>query len=166
MDWEPTEVHIEEMEWEYCCEGPEPMDWEDSPEVRVSKKKKASEIIDIEVKTNFQVETIPSAPKKVSPPVEPNTNLFIQEKENFPTAKKVSPPLNEIVRRKIRTKKRDKADGLISYRSVSEGVVARLDFPGAVRKVYISSERRKDSPRGTTGSRPPSGVPRATLLFH
>ncbi|GFT41175.1 hypothetical protein NPIL_101871, partial [Nephila pilipes] len=25
---------------------------------------------------------------------------------------------------------------------------------------------RKDSPRGTTGSRPPSGVPRATLRSH
>ncbi|GFU13500.1 hypothetical protein TNCV_938011 [Trichonephila clavipes] len=58
----------------------------------------------------------------------------------------------------------DKADGPISYRSVSEGVVARLDFPGAVQKVYIRSEGRKDSPRGTTGSRPPSGVPRATLF--
>ncbi|GFR31613.1 hypothetical protein TNCT_525941 [Trichonephila clavata] len=104
MDWEPTEVHIEEMEWEYCCEEPEPMDWEDSPEVRISKKKKASEIIDIEVNTNFQVETIPPAPKKVSPTLEPNTNHSLQEKENCPTPKKVSPPLTEIVRRKIRTR--------------------------------------------------------------
>ncbi|GFR30089.1 hypothetical protein TNCT_390961 [Trichonephila clavata] len=104
MEWEPTEVHIEEMEWEYSCEGPEPMDWEDSPEVRVCKKKKASEIIDIEVKTNFQVETIPPAPKKVSPPVERKTNISFQEKENTPTPKKVSPPLTEIVRRKIRSK--------------------------------------------------------------
>ncbi|GFQ65278.1 hypothetical protein TNCT_567051 [Trichonephila clavata] len=103
MDWEPTEVHIEEMEWEYCCEGPEPMDWEDSPEVRVSKKTKASEIINIEVNTNFQVETIPPAPKKVSPPIEPKTNLYFQEKENI-SPKEVSPPLTEIVRRKIRTR--------------------------------------------------------------
>ncbi|GFU05327.1 hypothetical protein TNCV_3262711 [Trichonephila clavipes] len=51
---------------------------------------------------------------------------------------------------------RDKAEGPIFYRSASEGNVARLDFPGAVQNVYISSERRKDSPRGTTGSRPPS----------
>ncbi|GFR31610.1 hypothetical protein TNCT_525931 [Trichonephila clavata] len=57
------------------------------------------------------------------------------------------------------------ADGPVSYRSDSVGVVARFDFPGAVQKVYISSEIRMDSPRGTTGSRPPSGVPRATLLF-
>ncbi|GFR03119.1 hypothetical protein TNCT_613951 [Trichonephila clavata] len=91
------------MEWEYCCKGPEPMDWEDSPEVRVSKKKKASEIIDIEINTNFQVETIPPAPKKVSPPLKPNNNLSFQEKENFPTPKKVNPLLTEIVRRKIRT---------------------------------------------------------------
>ncbi|GFT60618.1 hypothetical protein TNCV_1966891 [Trichonephila clavipes] len=61
---------------------------------------------------------------------------------------------------------RDKADGPIFYRSASEGEVARLDFPGAVQKVYIRSERRKDSPRGTTGSRPPRGVPRATLFSY
>ncbi|GFQ93595.1 hypothetical protein TNCT_612271 [Trichonephila clavata] len=104
MEWEPTEVHIEEMEWEYCSEWPEPMDWEDSPEVRVSKKTKVSEIIDIEVKTNFQVETIPPAPKKVSPPLESKTNDSFQEKENTPTPKEVSPPLTEVYRRKIRSK--------------------------------------------------------------
>ncbi|GFY02266.1 hypothetical protein TNCV_3501491 [Trichonephila clavipes] len=38
--------------------------------------------------------------------------------------------------------------------------------PGAVQNVYIRSERRKDSLRGTTGSRPPSGVPRATLFSY
>ncbi|GFX94210.1 hypothetical protein TNCV_4292551 [Trichonephila clavipes] len=52
-----------------------------------------------------------------------------------------------------------------SIMSVREGVVVRLDFPGVVQEVYIRSERRKDSPRGTTSSRPPSAVPRATLLF-
>ncbi|GFW04494.1 hypothetical protein TNCV_878631 [Trichonephila clavipes] len=104
MEWEPTEVHIEEMEWEYSFEGPEPMDWEDSPEVRVSKKKKASDIIDIEVNTNFQVETILPAPKKVSSPLESNINVSLQEKENFPNPKKVSPTLTEIVRRKVRSK--------------------------------------------------------------
>ncbi|GFY74234.1 hypothetical protein TNIN_135331 [Trichonephila inaurata madagascariensis] len=57
------------------------------------------------------------------------------------------------------------ADGPISYRSASEGAVARLDFPGAVQKVYIRSEKRKDSPRGTTSSRPPSGVPRANVAL-
>ncbi|GFR02190.1 hypothetical protein TNCT_323491 [Trichonephila clavata] len=82
MEWEPTEVHIEEMEWEYCSDGPEPMDWEDSPEV----------------------ETTPPAPKKMSPALEPKTNISFQEKENTPTPKKVSPPLTEIVRRKIRSK--------------------------------------------------------------
>ncbi|GFU13108.1 hypothetical protein TNCV_1445291 [Trichonephila clavipes] len=61
---------------------------------------------------------------------------------------------------------RDKAEGPIFYRNASEGEVARLDFPGAVQNVYIRSERRKDSPRGTTGSRPPSGVPRATLFSY
>ncbi|GFT71377.1 hypothetical protein NPIL_531601 [Nephila pilipes] len=40
------------------------------------------------------------------------------------------------------------------------------DFPGAVQKGCIRSEKGKDSPRGTTGSRPPSGVPRATLCSH
>ncbi|GFX68974.1 hypothetical protein TNCV_683331 [Trichonephila clavipes] len=61
---------------------------------------------------------------------------------------------------------RDKADGLISYRSASEGDVARFDFPGSVQNVYIRSESRKDSPRGTIGSRTPSGVPRATLFSY
>ncbi|GFS58756.1 hypothetical protein TNIN_215691 [Trichonephila inaurata madagascariensis] len=104
MEWEPTEIHIEEMEWEYSYEGSEPMDWEDSSEVRDSKKKKVSDIIDIEVNTNFQVETILPALKKVSPPLEPNINVSLQEKENSPTAKKVSPPLTEIVLRKVRSK--------------------------------------------------------------
>ncbi|GFW80098.1 hypothetical protein TNCV_460071 [Trichonephila clavipes] len=61
---------------------------------------------------------------------------------------------------------RDKADGPISFRSASEREVARLDFPGTVQRVYIRSEGRKDSLRGTTGSRPPSGVPRAKLLSY
>ncbi|GFV07433.1 hypothetical protein TNCV_1737881 [Trichonephila clavipes] len=41
--------------------------------------------------------------------------------------------------------------------------VARLDFPGSIQNIYIRGEERKDSPRGTTGRRPPSGVPWATL---
>ncbi|GFX11770.1 hypothetical protein TNCV_4341151 [Trichonephila clavipes] len=61
------------------------------------------------------------------------------------------------------TNAQDKADEPISYRCASEGDIA-LDIPGVVQNVYIRSESRKDSPRGTTGSRPPSGVPRATLL--
>ncbi|GFY79631.1 hypothetical protein TNIN_497731 [Trichonephila inaurata madagascariensis] len=37
--------------------------------------------------------------------------------------------------------------------------------PGLIPENCIyQGERRKDNPRGTTGSRPPSGVPRATLL--
>ncbi|GFX94212.1 hypothetical protein TNCV_4292571 [Trichonephila clavipes] len=80
------------------------MDWEDIPEVRVSKKEKVSQSFDIEVNTNFLVETIPPAPKKVSPPLKPNTDLSFQEKENFPTPKKVSPPLTEIVLRKVRSR--------------------------------------------------------------
>ncbi|GFT18028.1 hypothetical protein TNCV_4837711 [Trichonephila clavipes] len=104
MEWEPTEVHIEEMEWEYCCEGPEPMDWKDLAEVRVSKKEKGSENIDIEVNANFQVQAIPPVPKKAHPPLEPNTNLSFQEKENFPTPKSLSPPSTEIVLRKIRSR--------------------------------------------------------------
>ncbi|GFY10735.1 hypothetical protein TNCV_1122581 [Trichonephila clavipes] len=64
------------------------------------------------------------------------------------------------------TRFRDKADGPISFRSASEGEVARLDFPGTVQRVYIRSESRKDSSRETTGSRPPSGVHRATLFSY
>ncbi|GFW80182.1 hypothetical protein TNCV_460901 [Trichonephila clavipes] len=60
----------------------------------------------------------------------------------------------------------DKADEPISFRSASKGDVARLDFPGAAQNVYIRRESRKDSPRGTTGSRHPSGIPRATLLSY
>ncbi|GFY52449.1 hypothetical protein TNIN_110311 [Trichonephila inaurata madagascariensis] len=81
MEGEPTEMHIGEMEWKYCCEGPEPMDWEDLPEV----------------------EAIPPAPKKASPPLEPNTNLSFQEKKNFSTPNKACPPSTEIVLRKIRS---------------------------------------------------------------
>ncbi|GFY63768.1 hypothetical protein TNIN_484651 [Trichonephila inaurata madagascariensis] len=72
------------------------MDWEDSPEVRVSKKKKVSDIINIEVNTNIQVETILLAPKKVS--------FFSGKKENFPTPKKVSPLLTETILRKVRSR--------------------------------------------------------------
>ncbi|GFY52448.1 hypothetical protein TNIN_110301 [Trichonephila inaurata madagascariensis] len=99
----PPRFTSERWKWKYCCKGPEPMDWEDLPEVRVSKKKKDSEIIDIEVYANVQVEAIPPAPKKASPPLEPNTSLSFQEKETFPTPKKASPPSTEIVLRKIRS---------------------------------------------------------------
>ncbi|GFS77188.1 hypothetical protein NPIL_349371 [Nephila pilipes] len=37
------------------------------------------------------------------------------------------------------------------------------DSPGAVQEGYKRKEKRKESPRGATGSRPPNGVPRATL---
>ncbi|GFS81271.1 hypothetical protein NPIL_457521 [Nephila pilipes] len=47
---------------------------------------------------------------------------------------------------------------------MSEGVVARL--PREIQMGNIRRVMRKDSPRGTTGSRPPSGVPRATLRSH
>ncbi|GFT52685.1 hypothetical protein NPIL_307671 [Nephila pilipes] len=36
----------------------------------------------------------------------------------------------------------------------------RKTTPGAVQKCNISRVKRKDSPRGTTGSRPPNGIPR------
>ncbi|GFT18030.1 hypothetical protein TNCV_4837721 [Trichonephila clavipes] len=45
-------------------------------------------------------------------------------------------------------------------RSANEGVVPSHDFLRAVPKVYIRSERRRNSPPETTGDRPPSGVPR------
>ncbi|GFU46751.1 hypothetical protein TNCV_4684011 [Trichonephila clavipes] len=119
----------------------EPMDWEDIPQVRTSKRPKVSEPLII----NFplQEKAVPPQPKKVSLPLQPMSNLSFH----------------------LQLPNRDKAEGPIFYRSASEGEVARLDFPGAVQNVYISSERRKDSPRGTTGSRPPS-VPRTTLFSY
>ncbi|GFY02262.1 hypothetical protein TNCV_3501451 [Trichonephila clavipes] len=144
MDWEATEVRVEEMEWETSyIQVSEPMDWEDIPQVRASKRSKVSEPVIVNVP--LQDEAVPPQPKKVSSPLEPKTNLSFQVKQTSSTPKK---------------------EGPIFYRSASEGDVARFDFPGAVQNVYIRSERRKDSLRGTTGSRPPSGVPRATLFSY
>ncbi|GFT12369.1 hypothetical protein NPIL_491051 [Nephila pilipes] len=89
MEWQTTEVHVEEMEWE-CSELDEPMDWEDIPEVRCPKKSKVSEPI----KTNvpFQPTATPAAPMEVSKPVIPNTSL--QVKRNTPAKNKVSLPVD------------------------------------------------------------------------
>ncbi|GFT71378.1 hypothetical protein NPIL_531611 [Nephila pilipes] len=126
MEWDCTEVHVEEMEWD-SCEGDEPMDWEEIPEVRYAKKSKASESLDIKTNFTFQHTTTSKDPNKVSKPVIPNTtfpgnktapaekkvSLPVDAKKNFPVQvpptpsqpKAVSPPANsEIIRRKIRTK--------------------------------------------------------------
>ncbi|GFX68980.1 hypothetical protein TNCV_683391 [Trichonephila clavipes] len=50
MDWEDTEVRVEEMEWEPSyVEVSEPMDWEDIPKVRASKRYKVSEPVEFNV---------------------------------------------------------------------------------------------------------------------
>ncbi|GFV69372.1 hypothetical protein TNCV_4589691 [Trichonephila clavipes] len=100
MDWEVTEVRVEEMEWEPSyIQVSEPMDWEDIPQVRASKRSKVSEPEVINVP--FQDEAASPQTKKVSSPLELKPNLSFQVKL---TSKKVSPFTSEFVRHKIRCK--------------------------------------------------------------
>ncbi|GFT70617.1 hypothetical protein NPIL_112701 [Nephila pilipes] len=88
MEWQTTEVHVEEMEWEWS-DLDEPMDWEDIPEVRCAKKSKVSKRIN---NVTFQPTSTPAAPMEVSKPVIPNTS--VQVKKTTPAKKKVSPPVD------------------------------------------------------------------------
>ncbi|GFS48742.1 hypothetical protein TNIN_435541 [Trichonephila inaurata madagascariensis] len=75
MDSEDTEVRVEKMEWEPSyIQVSEPMDWEDIPQVRASKRSKSL----------------------------PNPSL--QVKLTLPTPQKVSPITSEFIRHKIRSK--------------------------------------------------------------
>ncbi|GFT26426.1 uncharacterized protein TNCV_3603021 [Trichonephila clavipes] len=152
MEWEPSYIEVSE-----------PMDWEGIPQVRDSKRSKVSESVVFNV--TLRDEAAPPVSKKVNPSLNITS---LQEKATLPQPKKVSniSLTFEALQVKLTSSQlpKNKTDGPISYRSASEGDVARLNFPGAVQKVHIRSESRKDGPRGTTGSRPPSGVPRATLL--
>ncbi|GFQ85214.1 hypothetical protein TNCT_252131 [Trichonephila clavata] len=86
MDWEDTEVHVEEMEWEtICTPDSEPIDWEDIPQVRASKRSKVSEPVECNI--SLQVEAAPPASKKVRPP--PNLTS-LQENATPPQTKKRS----------------------------------------------------------------------------
>ncbi|GFS81267.1 hypothetical protein NPIL_457501 [Nephila pilipes] len=89
MEWQTTEVHVEEMEWE-CSDLDEPMDWEDIPEVRCAKKSKVSKRIN---NVTFQHTSTPAAPMEVSKPVISNTSF--QVKKTTPEKKKVSPPVDD-----------------------------------------------------------------------
>ncbi|GFX49153.1 hypothetical protein TNCV_5041471 [Trichonephila clavipes] len=119
MDWEDTEVRVEEMEWEPSyIEVSEPMDWEDIPQERASKRSKVSEFVVFNV--TLQDEAAPPVSKKVSP--SPNLtslqekatlpqpkkvskpNLSLQVKLTSPTPPKVSPFTSEFIRHKIRCK--------------------------------------------------------------
>ncbi|GFT45591.1 hypothetical protein NPIL_65421 [Nephila pilipes] len=91
MAWDSSEVHVEEMEWE-CSELDEPMDWEEIPEVRYSKKSKVSEQINIKTNVTFQNNSTPVAPIEVSKPAIPNTSF--QGKTATPVKKKVSSPVD------------------------------------------------------------------------
>ncbi|GFU18208.1 hypothetical protein TNCV_2033581 [Trichonephila clavipes] len=103
MDWEVTEVRVEEMEWETSyIQVSEPMDWEDIPQVRDSKRSKLSEPVIINVP--LQDEAVPPQPKKVSSPLEPKPNLSFQVKPTSSTPKKVSFFTTEFIRHKIRSK--------------------------------------------------------------
>ncbi|GFU13106.1 hypothetical protein TNCV_1445281 [Trichonephila clavipes] len=103
MDWEVTEVRVEEMEWEPSyIQVSEPMDWEDIPQVRASKRSKVSEPVIVNVP--LQDEAVPPQPKKVSSPLEPKTNLSFQVKQTSSTPKQVSLFTSEFVRHKIRCK--------------------------------------------------------------
>ncbi|GFW60760.1 hypothetical protein TNCV_571061 [Trichonephila clavipes] len=123
MDWEDTEVRVEEMEWEPSYfEVSEPMDWEDIPQVRASKRSKVSELIEFNVTlqaeaalpvskkvsppnlTSLQEKTTPPKPKKVSSPLKSKPNPSLQVKLTSPTPQKVSPFTSEFIRHKIRAK--------------------------------------------------------------
>ncbi|GFY10736.1 hypothetical protein TNCV_1122591 [Trichonephila clavipes] len=90
MDWEATEVRVEEMEWAPSyIEGREPMDWEDIFQVRASKRSK----------------NIPSTQhKKVSLPLEPKPNPSFQGKLAPSISQKVNPITSEFIRHKISCK--------------------------------------------------------------
>ncbi|GFY38212.1 hypothetical protein TNIN_12951 [Trichonephila inaurata madagascariensis] len=89
MDWEATEIRVEEMEWEPSyIEVSEPMDWEDIPQVRASKRSKVSEPAVFNV--SLQDQAAPPVSKKVSP--SPNLTS-LQENTPPPHHKKVSLPL-------------------------------------------------------------------------
>ncbi|GFQ81876.1 hypothetical protein TNCT_358571 [Trichonephila clavata] len=122
MDWEDTQVHVEEMEWETICTyDSEPMDWEDIPQVRAFKRSKVSEPVECNIP--LQVKAAPPASKKVSPPpnltslqenatppqpkkvivtLDPKPNPTLQVTP--PTPQKVSPFSSEFIRHKIRSK--------------------------------------------------------------
>ncbi|GFY64838.1 hypothetical protein TNIN_72921 [Trichonephila inaurata madagascariensis] len=119
MDWEDTEVRVEEMEWEPSYfEVSEPMDWEDIPQVRASKRSKVSEPVEFNIP--LQDEPAPPVSKKVSPTPNLNslqekatlpqpktvskTNISLQVKLTSPTSPKVSPFTSELIRHKIRSK--------------------------------------------------------------
>ncbi|GFW80090.1 hypothetical protein TNCV_459991 [Trichonephila clavipes] len=123
MDWEATEVRVEEMKWEPSyIEVSEPMDWEDIPQVRVAKRSKVSEPVVLNV--SLQDQAAPSVSKKVSPsynitlqentpppqhkkvslPLEPKPNPSLQGKLTPTIPKKVSPITSEFIRHKIRCK--------------------------------------------------------------
>ncbi|GFR17033.1 hypothetical protein TNCT_151181 [Trichonephila clavata] len=122
MDWEDTEVRVEEMEWETTCiHDCEPMDWEDIPQVRASKRSKVSEPVEFKIPlqdeaappsskkvspppnlTSLQKNPTPPPPKKVSVPLEPKLSPSLQVTP--PTSPKVSPFTSEFIRHKIRSK--------------------------------------------------------------
>ncbi|GFU70129.1 hypothetical protein TNCV_5057231 [Trichonephila clavipes] len=124
MDWEDTEVRVDEMEWEPSYfEISEPLDWEDIPQVRASKRSKVSEPIEFNVTlqdeaalpvskkvslssnlTSFQKKATPPQPKKVSLPLEPKPNPSLQVKLTSPTPPKVSSFTFEFICHKIRSK--------------------------------------------------------------
>ncbi|GFU08633.1 hypothetical protein NPIL_18361 [Nephila pilipes] len=74
MDWETTEVRVEEIDWECdCYQESEPMDWEDIPEVRSPKRSK--------------VQRSPPALKKLNTSVDVNCNTSLQGEETQPFPK-------------------------------------------------------------------------------
>ncbi|GFY76130.1 hypothetical protein TNIN_152711 [Trichonephila inaurata madagascariensis] len=125
MDWEDTEVCAEEMEWEpICTRDSEPMDWEDIPQVKASKRSKVSEPVEFKLNVPLQNEAgtpaskkvspppnltslqgiaTPPQPKNVSAPLEPKPNPSLQVKLTPPTSQKVSPFTSEFIRHKIRS---------------------------------------------------------------
>ncbi|GFU98413.1 hypothetical protein TNCV_3652441 [Trichonephila clavipes] len=75
MDWEDTEVRVEEMEWEPSyIQVSKPMDWEDIPQVKASKRSKVSEPVIINIP--LQDESVPPQPKKDAP-----KNNYIRDEE-------------------------------------------------------------------------------------
>ncbi|GFY50705.1 hypothetical protein TNIN_165191 [Trichonephila inaurata madagascariensis] len=92
MNWEDTEVRVEEMEWE-----PSYIQDEAAPPVL----KKVSQSPNL---TSLQKKSSPPQSKKISVSIEPKPNPLLQVKVKIPTPQKVSPFTSEFILHKIRSK--------------------------------------------------------------
>ncbi|GFS30435.1 hypothetical protein NPIL_147711 [Nephila pilipes] len=121
------------MEWE-SSQDYEPMDWEEISKVRYPKKSKVSETVGTKTTFTSQRTTPPTAPNEVMPASSAPKKVLEKGTTD-----------------------------LLRVFQAEDSYQTQSPTSGRAWKLYIRSEKRKDSPRGTTGSRPPSGVPWTTL---